>query len=35
MFRIILLYGVPGALIVGAPLFWGMVRGGFFFFCVC
>jgi len=27
MFRIILLYGVPGALIVGAPLFWGMVSG--------
>lgn len=27
MFRIILLYGIPGAIVVGGPLFWGMVAG--------
>jgi Protein of unknown function (DUF4199) len=27
MLRIILLYGIPGAIIVGGPLFWGMVSG--------
>lgn len=27
MLRIVLLYGIPGAFIVGVPLFWGMVSG--------
>lgn len=27
MWRIILLYGVPGAIIVGGPLLWGMLTG--------
>ncbi|MEQ1784561.1 MAG: DUF4199 domain-containing protein [Hyphomonadaceae bacterium] len=27
MFRIILLYGIPGAIIVGGPMLWGMLTG--------